>query len=266
MARTSQGAHFPPPVVLWMGDVGDGAISDGCDATTASLGSPEGSFEWAEEDPGGVWIPAAERGPQGPRLRHAAPTQDVVLESERAVPECDVVKEEPRASVSGFNMDTHVIGPRGGRHAPDSIQMRSLIALRSHAVKVYGAGHTFKLGPLDAPRCALERAVKEVWDLHLRHTNYDAANSCAQWWVELCPLPQPWEAEIEDPLFVNCDVGADLRWVSEDTGAGKVHPALTTITYLSPHGPPVLVLDALKSSGKREGQGAPPCTPIDTVS
>ena len=268
-------------MVVDAGDGDDEGVKS--DVTTASLGSPEGSFEWPVEDPGGVWVPAAERGPMGPRLRHVAAAETetemewggagagagaaAAMEVEREGDDRreGPVKDVPWASGSGLDVGTRVIGPRGGRHAPDSLPARALALLRSHAVKLYGTGSTFRLGSADTPQCALERAVREIWEFHTRHASFDPENSCAQWWVELCALPQPWEAELDDPLLMNNDVGADLRWVSEDTGEGrKVHPGLATITHLSAHGPPTLVLDARPPSGGG-GADALACT-IDTVS
>ena len=127
----------------------------------------------------------------------------------------------------------------------------SLRALRRDAialVREHGhGGRTFWIGAKDSPRCALEAMALEVLAFH---STADAdAFLGAEWWVQMraAPLVHGEAActgdggdddESSIAFHFDCDEG-----LFSATGE-LVPPWLATITYLSAHGAPTLVLPA----------------------
>ena len=89
-----------------------------------------------------------------------------------------------------------------------------------------------------APRCALERLARAIFDEHTRGVPFDAATSGAEWWAQVRGGGRPHEGiefhwDVDEHL---CDLpGGDCV---------HVHPHLSTVTYMTKVGAPTLVLDA----------------------
>ena len=89
------------------------------------------------------------------------------------------------------------------------------------------------------PRFALERMARTIFDLHTAglSTPYDAKTSGAEWWVHFRG-PQ-----VEDGEAIG------FHWDRDETYADvtkqNVHPHVATVTYLSDHGAPTMILEQL---------------------
>ncbi|KAL3942658.1 MAG: hypothetical protein SGBAC_003177 [Bacillariaceae sp.] len=117
--------------------------------------------------------------------------------------------------------------------------------------QAYSAGQTFFLPTKMKPRCALEGLVKEIFDKHTAHLEkgtFSLEHSGSEWWTlvmdEKDEKPQPKgedgdDDDEEDEVGLHFDADYELE---EQASNILLHPRLATVTYISNHGAPTLVL------------------------
>lgn len=105
------------------------------------------------------------------------------------------------------------------------------------------------------PRCSLEQMAWQVFHHHVpADAVYDHATSGAEWWVQIRPSPsaagrytmhaaEDLNDEISrNGIWFHWDKDEDLRQImGGDTT--YIHPHLSTVTYLTPHGAPTLAIN-----------------------
>jgi hypothetical protein len=96
----------------------------------------------------------------------------------------------------------------------------------------YSQGETFWFAADAEPRCVLEQVAQSIFSAHARPGTYDPSRSGAEYW-SLC-------IDAEDD-----DVG--LHWdkdfaLEAEHGENRT-PAVATVTYLSEHGAPTIMLE-----------------------
>lgn len=115
----------------------------------------------------------------------------------------------------------------------------------------YSAGCTYFCPAVMKPRCALEALALEIFHAHVKDLpkkSYMPEQSGAEWWtLVLDPDPPKPENEDDDDEEEDHDeVGMhfDADYGLEDQAPGLLlHPRVATITYLTSHGAPTLILD-----------------------
>lgn len=89
-----------------------------------------------------------------------------------------------------------------------------------------------------APRCALERLARAIFDRHTAGVAFEQSTSGAEWWAQVRGGGHRHEG-----IEFHWDV--DEHFCDLPGGGGvHVHPHLSTVTYLTHVGAPTLVLDA----------------------
>ena len=98
-------------------------------------------------------------------------------------------------------------------------------------------GESFWLAAGSEPRCALEELARKVFELHVAGIDgtWDATKSGAEWWVQV----RHEDDGQKEAVSFHWDKDEDLV---DDFGV-NVHPAISTVTYLTTSGAPTLVLD-----------------------
>lgn len=114
----------------------------------------------------------------------------------------------------------------------------------------YSAGCTYFCPAVMKPRCALEALALEVFHAHVKDLpkgSYMPGQSGAEWWtLVLDPDPPRPENDDEEDDDDHDEVGMhfDADYGLEDQAPGLLlHPRVATITYLTSHGAPTLILD-----------------------
>lgn len=110
-------------------------------------------------------------------------------------------------------------------------------------------GNSFWLAAEQVPRCTLERAARAIFAFHTKDAVYDAARSGAEWWVQFRSKAS------DDGEAIGFHWDKDERW--RDQYDQYIHPQIATVTYLTDHGGPTLVLGARplpRTVGAREVQ------------
>jgi hypothetical protein len=95
----------------------------------------------------------------------------------------------------------------------------------------YSTGSTYFLPAKQHPRCNLEILVKNIFDHYATDINYDVETSGAEWWSQC--------------IDENDDIGFhwDRDYGIEEDHEINIHPHRGTVTYLTNHGGPTMVLD-----------------------
>ena len=88
------------------------------------------------------------------------------------------------------------------------------------------------------PRCSLERLARAIFERHTAGVAFDPATSGAEWWAQVRG-----GGDRHEGIEFHWDVDEHLCDV-QGGGGVHVHPHLSTVTYLSAHGAPTVVLDA----------------------
>ena len=98
---------------------------------------------------------------------------------------------------------------------------------------------SFWLAAGSEPRCALEELARKVFELHVAGIDgtWDATKSGAEWWVQ---VRHEGDSKNEAVAF-HWDKDEALL----DNIGVNVHPAISTVTYLTTSGAPTLVLDCV---------------------
>jgi len=98
-------------------------------------------------------------------------------------------------------------------------------------------GESFWLAAGSKPRCVLEELARRVFELHVAGTDgtWDVDKSGAEWWVQ---VRREGDGHNETVSF-HWDKDEDLV----DGFGVNVHPAISTVTYVTESGAPTLVLD-----------------------
>ena len=125
----------------------------------------------------------------------------------------------------------------------------------------YSAGETFFIPSNMKPRCALEALALKIFHEHtkdLEPGTFNPAQSGANWWTlvmddnaeektasatacaKTIGLDCEDEDEEDDEVGLHFDADYELE---EQTGNILLHPRVATVTYLSDHGAPTLVLE-----------------------
>lgn len=105
-----------------------------------------------------------------------------------------------------------------------------------------------------SPACSLEQLALDIFRHHTTPgVYYDPATSGAEWWVQIRPSPPAGryamhaKEELDDEIsrqgiWFHWDKDEDLRQImGGDTT--YLHPHLSTVTYLTPHGAPTLAVN-----------------------
>ena len=116
-----------------------------------------------------------------------------------------------------------------------------------------GGGCTHFIARQEAPACILESLALAVIDFHLANIGQDhgIGDACgAEWWVQ---IRQP-----DEPLSMHWDCDEYLK---SEAGGEHVPPFLASVTYLTPHGAPTVVLPVVADAAGR----AQAATPVDSA-
>ena len=128
----------------------------------------------------------------------------------------------------------------------------------------YSAGETYFIPSNMKPRCALEAIALKIFQEHtkdLEPGTFNSSQSGANWWTlvmddnageattsasaagaKTTGLEDEYQDEGDDDDEVGLHFDADYE-LEEQTGNIMLHPRVATVTYLSDHGAPTLVLE-----------------------
>jgi len=96
-------------------------------------------------------------------------------------------------------------------------------------------GMSFWLGAKEKPRCQFERMAKEIFEHHTKSAKFQGQRSGVEWWVQ---IRRGGLGDKQTDIGMHWDKDEDLV----DQQGINIHPQISTVTYLSDHGAPTLVL------------------------
>ena len=123
------------------------------------------------------------------------------------------------------------------RSAQLRISKSEAASLRRDCAKVFALDSSNWLGATAEPACSLERVARAIFERHTAGVDFDPRTSGAEWWAQVRDAGQKYEG-----LAFHWDVDENLADAHARGGGVNVHPHLSTVTYLSDHGAPTLVL------------------------
>ena len=108
---------------------------------------------------------------------------------------------------------------------------------------------TFWISPDDTPRCAMEQLAQQIFRYHVRSDYcYDKRTSGAEWWVQIRPSPPAGRYSMMTERNEADNSSISFHWDKDEelrllTGGNMfIYPHISTVTYLTNHGSPTMVL------------------------
>ena len=189
------------------------------------------------------------------------------------------VEHDDVSSDDGYSSELSVRLTRDGRVAaiacllcpsfqlhPDALHADAAAwrALVSDCESVFTSDSSFWLPHSASPRCALEALARQIYSHHTRNLPQPSGGEAAgcEWWVQVRRGPNPAEAACRrSPRSFSADA-RNIRWHWDkderliDSDGPTVHPAVSTVTYLTGAGAPTVIvpLSPLQSAASSRAQ------------